>query len=257
MALQVINIGTRANDGTGDPLRTAFAKAEANFTELFSAVTYENITVNLDDSMTTAEMQALIDAQPRNLNGKNLTVQFADGTYTLTAPLVFRFFVGGLLEIQGNPADNTLSSTKAVNLLGAYSAHTLSFESCGPVRLRYLRASCGDGDGVTTPVGIRMFNCGYANVHFVATTNQTGLTTAGKGYGIFFDHTHGEVWTSHFSAMEVALACWRGHVLSIGNASGVASLFGLVANAGIIFKTGTQPSGTTAEATSNGGQIFA
>lgn len=36
MAKQVINIGTTANDGTGDALRTAFDKANQNFDELYT-----------------------------------------------------------------------------------------------------------------------------------------------------------------------------------------------------------------------------
>jgi len=36
MAKQTINIGTAPNDGTGDPLRTAFDKVNDNFTELYS-----------------------------------------------------------------------------------------------------------------------------------------------------------------------------------------------------------------------------
>ena len=36
MAKQTINIGTTANDGTGDPLRTAFDKVNSNFTELYN-----------------------------------------------------------------------------------------------------------------------------------------------------------------------------------------------------------------------------
>lgn len=36
MAQQTINIGTTANDGTGDPLRTAFDKVNDNFTELYA-----------------------------------------------------------------------------------------------------------------------------------------------------------------------------------------------------------------------------
>jgi hypothetical protein len=35
MAKQTINIGSTANDGTGDPLRTAFNKANENFTEVY------------------------------------------------------------------------------------------------------------------------------------------------------------------------------------------------------------------------------
>ena len=34
MARQAINIGSSANDGTGDPLRTAFDKINDNFVEL-------------------------------------------------------------------------------------------------------------------------------------------------------------------------------------------------------------------------------
>ena len=36
MAQQVINVGTSANDGQGDPIRTAFIKCNDNFTELYS-----------------------------------------------------------------------------------------------------------------------------------------------------------------------------------------------------------------------------
>lgn len=36
MAKQVINIGQTANDRSGDPLRTAFEKINANFNELYS-----------------------------------------------------------------------------------------------------------------------------------------------------------------------------------------------------------------------------
>jgi len=36
MAQKTINIGTVANDGTGDPLRTAFDKVNDNFNELYS-----------------------------------------------------------------------------------------------------------------------------------------------------------------------------------------------------------------------------
>lgn len=38
MTQQVINIGSQPNDGTGDPLRTAFGKTNGNFTELYSLV---------------------------------------------------------------------------------------------------------------------------------------------------------------------------------------------------------------------------
>ena len=36
MAQQTINVGNVANDGQGDPVRTAFEKTNSNFTELYN-----------------------------------------------------------------------------------------------------------------------------------------------------------------------------------------------------------------------------
>lgn len=38
MAQQTIGIGTVANDGTGDPIRTAMDKVNDNFTELYGGI---------------------------------------------------------------------------------------------------------------------------------------------------------------------------------------------------------------------------
>jgi hypothetical protein len=38
MAQEIINIGAAANDGTGDPLRTAFDKVNNNFTQLYNTL---------------------------------------------------------------------------------------------------------------------------------------------------------------------------------------------------------------------------
>lgn len=38
MAKQIINVGEEANDGTGDPIRTAWQKANLNFTELYTNI---------------------------------------------------------------------------------------------------------------------------------------------------------------------------------------------------------------------------
>lgn len=47
MAIQVINIGTVANDGTGDDLREAFVKVNANFAELEQTNTESTTAANL------------------------------------------------------------------------------------------------------------------------------------------------------------------------------------------------------------------
>jgi len=45
MTHQIINIGTIENDGTGDPMRTAFTKVDNNFSEIYSYMA--NNTANL------------------------------------------------------------------------------------------------------------------------------------------------------------------------------------------------------------------
>lgn len=48
MAKQTINIGTVANDGTGDPARTAFTKANENFDDLYGVVDPDGSSINID-----------------------------------------------------------------------------------------------------------------------------------------------------------------------------------------------------------------
>ena len=43
MTQQTINLGITANDGTGDPLRTAFLKINANFTDVYNQMNSLNI----------------------------------------------------------------------------------------------------------------------------------------------------------------------------------------------------------------------
>lgn len=63
-----------------------------------------NTTVNFNSSMTTAQIQTLIDAIPKDLDGKTVTFQFANGTYNLGSNnyIMFSYFYNGNIFIQGN-----------------------------------------------------------------------------------------------------------------------------------------------------------
>ena len=65
MAKQVINIGTAANDGTGDPLRTAFDKINDNFTELYGS---DDEAANYVIEDTTPQLGGDLD-----VNGRRIT----------------------------------------------------------------------------------------------------------------------------------------------------------------------------------------
>ena len=67
MARQVINIGSSANDGTGDPLRTAFDKINDNFVELYGS----------DNDINTLDANL-------NVNTFAITTGVANGDITIT-----------------------------------------------------------------------------------------------------------------------------------------------------------------------------
>lgn len=64
MAKQTINIGTSANSGTGDPLRTAFTKANQNFTELYDRSVFSGSYTDLTDK------PSLFDGNYNSLSNK-------------------------------------------------------------------------------------------------------------------------------------------------------------------------------------------
>lgn len=108
MAQQTINIGSVANDGTGDPLRTAFDKVNDNFTELYNddagdvnqvtgsggitaSPTTGNVVVSLDDdSITYAKLgtefttSAAVAASDVDFSSAQVFTKTLTGATTLT-----------------------------------------------------------------------------------------------------------------------------------------------------------------------------
>ena len=63
MAQQTVGIGSSANDGTGDPLRTAFTKINENFTELYAQTgmdTDKGIDINANTITSTSTNDEII-----------------------------------------------------------------------------------------------------------------------------------------------------------------------------------------------------
>jgi hypothetical protein len=102
------------------------------------------MTLTLNNSMSTSEMQARISQIPRYLNA-NLTIQFSDGTYTPEdgRTLHFSGFCGnGTVTIQGNPSESGLHTNQAVIFtLGVTHATTcLQLSACScPVIVKNIR----------------------------------------------------------------------------------------------------------------------
>ena len=76
MAKQVINIGSVANDGTGDPLRTAFDKVNDNFTELYADDAGDVNSVNAGTGISVDQTTGAVTVTN---SAPDQTVSLADG----------------------------------------------------------------------------------------------------------------------------------------------------------------------------------
>jgi hypothetical protein len=87
MTQEIINIGAQANDGEGDPLRTAFAKINNNFTQLFGTgwATTESVTLddttqsifNIDATLFTQAQFQINSVNPATNDSQNITMTAA------------------------------------------------------------------------------------------------------------------------------------------------------------------------------------
>ena len=103
MAKQTVGIGTLANDGTGDPLRTAMDKVNDNFDELYTATT---------NTQTSSYSLLLAD------NGK-IVIVTTSGASTLTVPAYATeaFPIGAyVVVVQGGAGQVTITAAGGVTI---------------------------------------------------------------------------------------------------------------------------------------------
>ena len=91
MAKQTINVGSTANDGTGDKLRDAFVKVNANFTELYSDdagdVNSVNAGTGISVNQTTGAVTVTNSAPDQTVSladGGNIGISGTYPSFTLT-----------------------------------------------------------------------------------------------------------------------------------------------------------------------------
>jgi uncharacterized protein with beta-barrel porin domain len=115
MALETIFAGTYANDGTGDDLRTAFRKVNANFVALAPAILNgENLGTGLGIFRSIEPTTNTIQFNTVKA-GNNVSLALVDGTLTISSS-------GGVLENLENDLNlnsNSIVGTGTVNIEGS------------------------------------------------------------------------------------------------------------------------------------------
>jgi len=137
MAKQTIGIGSAANDGTGDPLRTGFSKVNDNFNEVYSSYTMTgkltvgnssvNTTVSNTGGIVTANSLATTTA-----NNSVIQIANSSGTSNLT-PTALK--VGANVTLNqsslfiGNSTVNSISNSSFIKIANSTSSANLSATS--------------------------------------------------------------------------------------------------------------------------------
>ena len=231
MAIQTINLGTYANSSTGDDLRTAFEKVNANFAflDLTSAVDAVNIGtgtgVYSSKSGDYIQLKSLVAGTDMVITGTSseITLSSLIDITRDTAPAL-----GGNLSLNSF----NVTGTGNVNITG-------SMTSTGNTTIGGDVAVNG-GDLTTTATTFNLVNTTATTVNFAAAANflnigkTTGLTTVAGELQVNDDvviTNNGRLKTSNSSAYvfnEVANYVLMGQAairVDIGNASGL-TVFG-------------------------------
>lgn len=178
MTKQVISTGSSANDGTGDTLRQAGTKINANFTEIYNLVgdgTNLSSQITIQDSAVVFEGN-LADAHETFLMAdsatadRTITLPNATGTIsligntetltnkTLTSPTINGAALGGALTgaviggvqaLSGAGAANNTSLTTQLTTTGSNQAITLANGTNGQIKI--VTMVVDGGDAILTP----------------------------------------------------------------------------------------------------------
>lgn len=131
MAQQTIGIGAAANDGTGDPIRTAFDKTNQNFSELYATdlATLEAVR----DMLATALVP-----------GANITITPNDGADTITIAHAGGIAISDVASLQA-----ALDAKAAL----ASPSFTTLVDNSGPYKVAGVQVVTSRRTGWSSPTG--------------------------------------------------------------------------------------------------------
>lgn len=201
MTQQIINTGTAADKGNGDPLRTAFTKVNDNFTELYTLVgaasltelaqdyaaemftegTHVGVTVEYDDAANVINLTAL----GQTSSGDTAPVNPTEGALWWDSVSGRLYVYYGSTWVDASPVDGAgISSTNEL-VNGAYIVNlgsTGTLTTPGDIQL-------GDNGSLTFPdatvqttawTGSELIGATVAAVGGTASADETGITYSNK-----------------------------------------------------------------------------
>lgn len=228
--------------------------------EKFHLMETADRTINLDNSMSAAEIQTIIDSIGKCIVFPTIiTLQFADGTYIMDEKLHFYgFYGGGGIRIWGNRTEanhDTLHTTQEVYLQhGSYNGVVIHLEACGIwfdiYNLLATVKTDSDADRVIQIDAV--LNAELRFNYFTGTNHAQGSCIHA------FKNAAIGAKNNYFGNAKYAIICQNSRFSSWDNDDMDAQPdYGLRADyGGVIGKLGTQPSGQVANETTSGGSVI-
>lgn len=177
MAQQTIAVGAAANDGTGDPLRTAMQKTNANFTELYSGTGVPKAR----GFLTTADFSAPTGFSKVPLNAETFDVggYFDTTTNRRYTPLVAGYYqVNAMIHFDPGTIATSVDFAALIYKNGSVAAQ---FEGRGTINNGIIAAACSDiilMNGSTDYLELFFYHNSAAARNVKAGTNLTYLSAA-------------------------------------------------------------------------------
>jgi len=239
MAQQTVNIGSSANKGDGDPLRTAFTKINENFTEVYAdiAAIDPNTATDIKGSVFADDSTLLVDGVNGTIPAANLTgaLPAIDGSALTGVASAFSDLTGTPTTLAGygitDAFDGAFSSlTSTPTTLAGYGITDALSSSTSAADLT--------GYGVFTGT----------EETFATLTGATGTVTHDCDNGhIFYHTTPAADWTANFT--NLGLTAEHATTLSIVIAQGATAYIPSAVEIGgvaqtILWQGGSAPSGT-------------
>ena len=190
MAQQTVGIGSSANDGTGDPLRTAFTKINENFTELYAQTgmdTDKGIDINANtitststnddiiiDPNGTGKIELAADVEidnGLNINASTITSLTTNGDITLTPN-----GTGGVVIDSIKVTENEIAATNSNDDLVLSAAGTGNIVA-GAIRINGSQISSDDSSAIQIKETLQVDNLSSDDSSALNVTS--GMTIAG------------------------------------------------------------------------------
>jgi hypothetical protein len=256
MAQQIINIGNSPNDGNGDPLRTAFTKANNNFTELYNsavglATNVLYVSKSGSDSNTGTTLSSAFLTIARAVQEANILVAntptakvcifLKTGSYTENNPVVFGPNVtlwGDNLRsvsvVPANPTSDIFRLSNACYVAGlTFRGHlspaaAVAFVPNGQVITTspYVQ-NCSSI--TTTGCGMRVDGSLVGGLKSMVVDAYTQINQGGNGIEII-NQGYAQLVSVFTICCATAILCQNGGTCSITNSNTSFGTYGLVAD---------------------------